>query len=150
MTSGSSPVIPAEAGLSLPGGIGIPAFAGMTIKTAALGSALLLAACGGDGAPANEGAEPAPAVPTESDVSKAERLVRERLGNPEGITFADAQRSASQGVAIVCGAFEQDGRRQRYVVIAGEEAFVEPEMEPGTMDQAFREFCAGEAEGRAQ
>ena len=107
---------------------------------------LLLAGCGRAPAPANNQAEAAPppapeaAQPT-GDVSGAERLVRARLGNPANITFANPRRTAGGGVPIVCGEFEQDGRRQRYIVVNGAEAFVEPQMRPGEMERAMREFC---------
>ena len=108
----------------------------------------LLAACGRDepeaannqaaAAPANTAA---PAPEGESDVSTAERKVRERLGNPQGVAFSNARRGASEGVRIICGDYEQGGQRQRYIVVGGEEVFVEPQMQAGEMDRAFAEFC---------
>jgi hypothetical protein len=99
----------------------------------------LLAACQQAAPVANQAAaSPAPRV--DGDVATAERLVRAKLG-PADIRFVDARRSASQGVPIVCGAFDHGGGRQRYVVVNGEEAFVEPQMLPGEMDRALREFC---------
>ena len=102
---------------------------------------LLLAGCQQAEAPANQAASVPSAELPKGDVSVAEGIVRQRLGNPPDLRFADAERSASQGVAIICGAFEQGGRRQRYIVIGGEEAFVEPQMQAGEMDRAFREYC---------
>jgi hypothetical protein len=109
-------------------------------------AALFLAGCQQADAPAHRAEAPAVELP-KGDVSTAERLVRERMGNPRDLTFADAERSASQGVPIICGAFEQAGQRHRYIVVGGEDVFVEPQMEPGEMDRAFAEFC-GEG-GRA-
>jgi hypothetical protein len=103
-----------------------------------------LAACQQAGAPAgNQAAAPPPpqkAAP-ESDVAAAERLVRARLGGGAGVHFLGVRRSASQGIPIVCGFYEQGGQRQRYIVVNGEDAFVEPQMQPGQMDQAVGEFC---------
>ena len=109
----------------------------------------LLAACGRDEpeaannpaeAPANAAAT-APAPEGQSDVSTAERKVRERLGNPQGVTFSNPRRGASEGVRIICGDYEQGGQSQRYIVVGGEDVFVEPQMRPGEMDRAFAEFC---------
>ena len=110
-------------------------------------SLLLLAGCQQADVVANQSAPPAAAELPKGDVSVAEGIVRQRLGNPQGLRFADAQRSASGGVPIICGAFEQGGQRHRYIVVGGEEAFIEPQMGAGEMDRAFGEFC-GEA-GRA-
>ncbi len=99
----------------------------------------LLAACQQAEAPANNVAAPAPKA-ANGDVSTAERLVRQRVGGGE-IRFAGARRSASEGIPIVCGVYEQGGARQRYIVVNGEEAFIEPRMHPGQMDQAVAEFC---------
>lgn len=111
-----------------------------------LAALLLLAACQRSEPPANQSApepppaaEPAPAAGANS--SSAEQLVRRRLGADGGaIRFADARRSSHDGVPVVCGAYEQNGARHRYIV-AGEEAFIEPQMRAGEMDRAFREFC---------
>jgi hypothetical protein len=111
---------------------------------------LLLAACQQAQAPANHAAAaPAPqkAAPA-SDVSAAERLVRARIAGGGAARFAGARRSASDGVPIVCGTYEQGGRRQRYVVVNGEEAFVEPQMHAGEMDRAVAEFCGRGTDNR--
>jgi hypothetical protein len=105
---------------------------------------LLLAACGRGGEAASNqvaAAPPAKAPQAEGDVGKAERLVRERLGNPEGLAFTNPRRGISEGVTIICGDYEQGGNRQRYIVVGGEEVFVEPGMQAGEMDRAFTEFC---------
>ena len=108
---------------------------------------ILLAGCQQADVPANQSAAaPATELP-KGDVSKAEAVVRQRLGNPQDLRFADAERSASPGVPIICGRFEQGGAQHRYIVIGGEEAFIEPQMEQGEMDRAFTEFCGGS--GRA-
>jgi len=104
---------------------------------------LLLTACQAQ-APANNQAAPAPApqkAAPVSDVSAAEQLVRARIASGGPARFFGARRSASEGVPIVCGLYEQGGRRQRYVVVNGEEAFVEPQMNPGEMGRAVAEFC---------
>lgn len=107
----------------------------------ALAPLFLLGACGQAEAPTSNVAAPAP-PPIEGDVGTAERLVRERLGAAAaGIRFTGARRSASGAVQIICGSFEQGGNRQRYIVIASEDAFVESQMEAGEMEQAFTEFC---------
>ena len=72
----------------------------------------------------------------------AQRLVRARLGAGGGeVHFLAVRRSASEGVPIVCGEYEQGGRRQRYIVVNAENAWVEPQMRPGQMDQAVAEYC---------
>jgi hypothetical protein len=112
---------------------------------------LLLSGCQQAEAPVSNEAAAAPvpqkAVP-ETDVSAAERLVRARIASGGAARFIDARRSASDGVPIVCGAYEQGGRRQRYVVVNGEEAFVEPQMRAGQMDRAVAEFCGQGADNR--
>ena len=108
-----------------------------------LAAPLLLTACQQAEAPANQvivASAPQKAAP-ESDVSAAERLVRARIASGGAARFILATRSASQGVPIVCGSYEQGGRSQRYVVVNGEDAFVEPQMRPGEMDRAVAEFC---------
>ena len=107
---------------------------------------LLLAGCQQSAPPANQAAAEPVELP-KGDVSVAEGIVRQRLGNPQDLVFAEAQRSASQSVPIICGAFEQNGERQRYNVVGGREAFIEPQMEAVEMDRAFTEYC-GES-GRA-
>jgi len=114
--------------------------------SAAVVPALALVACGRDEPVADNRARPAPPaaaapVQPEGAVGTAERRVRERLGNPRGLTFANPRRGASEGVPIVCGDYEQDGATRRYIVVGGEEVFVEPRMGPGEMDRAFAEFC---------
>jgi hypothetical protein len=103
---------------------------------------LLLTACQQAEAPAaNQAAQARPpqkAAP-ESDVGTAERLVRARIGGE--VHFLAVRRSASQGVPILCGFYEQGGRRQRYIVVNGDDVFVEPGMRPGEMDRAVAEFC---------
>ena len=111
---------------------------------------LLLASCGrGEPSAANQAAAvpaKAPAAPAvEGEVSAAERLVRQRLGNPQGLAFSNPRRGASEGVAIVCGDYEQGGQRQRYIVVDRQDVFVESQMQGGEMDRAFGEFC-GEGE----
>ena len=95
-------------------------------------------------APANAAA---PAAAPQGDVSTAERAVRERLGNARAITFANPRRGASEGVRIVCGEYLQGDARHRYIVVAGEDVFIEPQMQPGEMDRAFAEFCGDGARG---
>lgn len=140
-----SGVIPAKAGTyehavgPVVGGLRswVPAFAGMTLFIA-------LAACGRNEAPPNDPAEQAPkaeAPRPEGDVGAAERLVRERLGNPEGLAFADPVRTASEGVAIVCGRYTQAGASHRYIVVDGTDLFLEPRLQPGEMDRYFAEYC---------
>jgi hypothetical protein len=113
-----------------------------------LAAPLLLAACQQAEPPANDLAAPAPKAHGEGDISTAERLVRQRLGTTGEIRFSGARRSASQGIAIVCGSYEQGGVRQRYLVVAGEEVFVEPRMRAGEMDRAFAEFCGEGTDNR--
>jgi hypothetical protein len=121
-----------------------PAFAGVTPVLLAP----LLAACQQAEAPANNqmvvNFAPQKATP-ESEISAAERLVRARIAAGGEVHFLGVRRSASEGVPIVCGFYEQSGRRQRYVVVNGEDAFVEPLMRAGEMNRAVAEFCG---EGR--
>ena len=114
----------------------------MTTRGLGLAPLLILAACN-RGADANDqaGAAANAAAGEESDVGKAERLVRERLGNAQGVTFADPIRTASQDIGIVCGRYTHDGATHRYVVVAREDVFLEPEMEEGEMERGYAEFC---------
>jgi hypothetical protein len=79
-------------------------------------------------------------------VGAAQRLVRQRLATTGEIHFVDVRRHGAQGVPIICGAYEQNGVRQRYIVVGGEEAFIEPQMRPGEMERAFGEFCTAGGE----
>jgi hypothetical protein len=102
----------------------------------------LLAACQQAEAPANQVVvTPQQKAAPESDVGAAQRLVRARIAAGGDIHFLGVTRSASQGVPIVCGFYEQGGRRQRYIVVNREDTFVEPQMQPGQMDRAVAEFC---------
>ena len=110
---------------------------------AAFALVILLAACQRAEAPANQAA-PAPPATTPApagDVSAAERLVRQRIGATGEVQFADAQRRAANGVPIICGAYQQGGARHRYIVVAGDQAFVEPQMRAGEMERAWSEYC---------
>lgn len=105
---------------------------------------LFLSACHRGEAPATNASAAAPAPETipEGDVSAAQRLVRAKLGNPANLAFSAPRRSVSDGVRIVCGRFSQNGgASQRYIVVDSRDAFVEPQMRPGAMDQASSEFC---------
>jgi hypothetical protein len=110
----------------------------------ALAALILLGACEANAPVANR-AEPPKAGHPEGDVAAAERLVRQRIGSTGEIHFSGATRSSSDGVPIICGAYEQGGVRQRYIVVDRDQAFVEPRMGPGEMDRAVAEFCG---EGR--
>lgn len=103
----------------------------------------LLSACGQAEAPANNVVTVAKAPAVEGDVGVAQRLVREKLGEAgaRGISFAEPRRSRSEGVTIICGSYNQAGASHRYIVVGGEDAFVEPQMGAGEMDRAFVEFC---------
>jgi hypothetical protein len=117
----------------------------MTARGVGLAALFLLAACDRGEAPANNLAAAAPqaqATEAEGDVAAAERQVRERLGNPQGLVFGNPLRTASEGVTIICGDYARGAERQRYIVVGGEDAFLEPEMQPGEMDRYFAEFCA--------
>jgi hypothetical protein len=107
----------------------------------ALALLILLGACRQAEAPAQKAPTPAPAPQAEGDVGAAQRLVRQRLGGAGEVRFADAQRRAAGGVEIICGVYEQAGVRQRYIVVGGDRAFVEPQMRPGEMERAYGEFC---------
>jgi hypothetical protein len=103
----------------------------------------MLAACQ-SGAPANNqtAAAPANTAATADPLAVAERLVRARASQRGALRFIEARVRDHQGVAVVCGAYEQGGRQQRYIVVNGEDLFVEPEMAAGEMPRAINEFCA--------
>ena len=117
-----------------------------------LAAPLLLAGCQQAEAPADNQAAAAAQAPQkalpEGDVAAAERVVRNRIGTSGEAHFLGARRSASEGVPIVCGLYEQGGRRQRYIVVNGEEAWVEPQMQPGQMDRAVAEYCGQGTDNR--
>ncbi len=100
-----------------------------------------LAACQG-ATPANNqtAAAPTPAAQPETPVAVAERLIRARVG--AYARFVEAAVRAHQGVNVVCGAYQQGDRRQRYIVVNGEDVFIESEMAAGEMPRAINEFCA--------
>jgi hypothetical protein len=116
----------------------------------ALASLCLLAACQGPPGANNQAAPPpeANAVQPANDVARAEQVVRRQLGNPQGLAFSNAARHETDRVPIVCGEFTQGGRRERYIVVDGERAWIESQMRAGEMVRAIREFCG--APGRAR
>ena len=102
----------------------------------------LLAACQQAAPPANQiVVAPQQKAAPESDVGAAQRLVRASIGAGGEVRFLNPIRSASQGVPIICGQYEQAGRRQRYIVVNRQDTFIEPQMQPGQMDRAVAEFC---------
>lgn len=108
----------------------------------ALAPLSLLAACQNQPAPANKvAAPPARAVRPPDDRAVAERVVRRQLDNPPGLTFLNARVLVTDRVPIVCGDVERGGRRERYIVVAGEAAWVESQMAAGEMDRVVRRHC---------
>jgi hypothetical protein len=109
----------------------------------ALASLSLLAACQSQPAPANNAAAPQvkAVAPPADDRAVAERVVRRQLHNPPGLIFSNARVIDPGRVPIVCGDVERNGRRERYIVVDGEAAWIESQTRPGTMDQAVREHC---------
>lgn len=108
----------------------------------AFASLSLLAACRTEPAPANNMAAPqVNAAAPADDRGVAERVVRRQLGNPRGLGFSNARVHVTGRVPIVCGDFERGGRRERYIVVDGEAAWIESQMRPGEMDRAVREHC---------
>ena len=70
-------------------------------------------------------------------------LVRARISQRGELRFIEARVRDHQGVAVVCGAYEQGGRQQRYIVVDGEDVFVEPEMAAGEMPQRDQRILRG-------
>jgi hypothetical protein len=82
------------------------------------------------------------AVQPRDDLVRAYQAVERQLGNVEDLTFTNARVYGDERVPIVCGTVARDrGRSERYIVVGGEEAFVEPQMRSGEMDRAVAEFC---------
>jgi hypothetical protein len=110
---------------------------------AALFAMPMLAACQ-SGAPANNqtAAAPTNAAAPSDPLAVAERLVRARVGQRGELRFVEARVRDHQGVAVVCGIYAQAGRQQRYIVVDGQDVFVESEMTAGEMPRAVNEFCA--------
>jgi len=103
--------------------------------------ALSAAGCAEAQAPANQ-AQAANAVQAlATPAEQAQRLVAQRLGNAQGISFGETQVFMSQGATVVCGRYAQPGQpAQRYMVIGEEDVFVEGEFD-GNMNQAVAEAC---------
>ncbi len=104
-------------------------------------AALSAAGCAQAQAPANQAASAnviqAPASPAEH----AQRLVAQRLGNAQNLSFGDSQVFMSNGATVVCGRYQQAGQpAQRYVAIGDEDVFIEGEY-VGDMNQAVAEAC---------
>ena len=102
----------------------------------------MLAACQSDQPANNQVTAAPPPVSPANPVAIAERLVRERVAARGTPRFVESAIRRHQGVIVVCGAYEQAGSRQRYIVVNGEDVFVEPEMAAGQMALAVNEFCA--------
>jgi hypothetical protein len=82
------------------------------------------------------------AVQPRDDLARAYQAVQRQLGNVEDLTFTNARVYGDERVPIVCGTVARDrGRSERYIVVGGEEAFIEPQMRAGEMDRAAAEFC---------
>lgn len=108
----------------------------------AFASLALLAACQSGGEANNQAANAAaPAAAPETPAATAERLVRARVGSSGEVSFAQANARTHEGVSVVCGAYTQGSTRHRYIVVNGEDVFIEPEMGPGEMARAVTEFC---------
>ena len=103
-------------------------------------AALSAAGCAQAQAPGNEAAAnvvQAPAGPAE----QAQRLVAQRLGNAQNLSFGEAQVFMSNGATVVCGRYQQAGQpAQRYVAVGDEDVFIEGEY-VGDMNQAVAEAC---------
>ena len=104
---------------------------------------LLLAACQNQPAPANNVAAPQAnsATSPADDRAVAEQVVRRQLRNPPGLIFSNARVIDPGRVPIVCGDIERNGRRERYIVVDGEMAYIESQMRAGEMEHAVREQC---------
>lgn len=102
---------------------------------------LALTACQSGTETNNQTAAPVPAQKADPQIGTAEQLVRQRVGSRGPVRFVAPRSHVSGGAAIVCGAYEQRGARHRYIVVGGEDAFVEPDTPAGDMAQAFAEFC---------
>ena len=104
-------------------------------------AALTAAGCAQAQDPGNQGQSAnvvqAPATPAEH----AQRLVVQRLGGAQNLSFGEAQVFMSDGATVVCGRYTQPGQpAQRYMVIGDEDVFVEGEFD-GNMNQAVAEAC---------
>ncbi|MFN3726730.1 MAG: hypothetical protein ACK4SZ_10530 [Allosphingosinicella sp.] len=103
-------------------------------------AAVTAAGCAQAEAPGNQPAAnvvQAPATPAEH----AQRLVAQRLGNAQNLSFGEAQVFVSNGATVVCGRYQQAGQpAQRYVAVGEEDVFIEGEF-VGDMNQAVAEAC---------
>ena len=104
-------------------------------------AALSAGGCAQAQAPANGSAAAnavqAPASPAEH----AQRLVAQRLGGAQNLSFGEAQIFSSNGATVVCGRYSQAGQPpQRYVAVGDEDVFIEGEY-VGDMNQAVAEAC---------
>ena len=103
-------------------------------------SALTAAGCAQAQEPGNQATAnvvQAPASPAE----QAQRLVAQRLGNAQNLSFGEAQVFMSNGATVVCGRYQQAGQpAQRYVAVGEEDVFIEGEF-VGDMNQAVAEAC---------
>lgn len=114
----------------------------------ALAPLSLLAACQNQPAPASKVAAPPPrAIRPPDDRAVAEWAVRRQLDYQPGLTFSNARVLVTDRVPIVCGDVERSGRRERYIVVAGEAAWVESQMAAGEMDRVVRRHCGGGERG---
>ncbi len=114
---------------------------------------LVIVACGEAEAPVEENVAPMDVSSNaiEGEVTLAERLVREALGNPEPLSFADPIRSRSDNVTIICGQYTRgEEPARRYIVVDNQDVFVEATMPQADMDASFAEFCTQGAQRPAQ
>jgi len=104
-------------------------------------AALGAAGCAQAEAPANEAQATNVAQAPASPAEQAQRLVAQRLGNAQGLSFGEAQVFMSNGATVVCGRYSQAGQpAQRYVAIGEDDVFIEGEF-VGDMNQAVAEAC---------
>jgi hypothetical protein len=117
----------------------------LRLIAAATVASLALAACGPSEAD-RAAAVAAAAEADEAHFAKARELISAKLKDGATAEFAELAAYDNEGVAIVCGkataAFEgQAPNTQRFIVVGGQDATIEMEMEDGEMDKAVTEFC---------
>lgn len=103
-------------------------------------AALTAAGCAEAQTPGNEPSANVVQAPS-SPAEHAQRLVAQRLGNAQNLSFGETQIFSSNGATVVCGRYQQAGQpAQRYVAVGEEDVFIEGEF-VGDMNQAVAEAC---------
>jgi hypothetical protein len=121
----------------------------IVMASAAMLAALALAGCE-QSAEDKAKAAAAKAAEDAKRFAAAEKVIRGKLAQGADVKFRDMKSYDNDGVNIVCGVGDaafpgKPVHSQRFIVVGGDEAYMDMTMEAGEMDRALKEFCTDKA-----